>query len=100
MPTANASTTSSCQLSECCDFLLLVVGLKVEFCLFIIPPVKSLTNPADTMNDDAFLQLMAKYKFTLAFENALGEDYITEKLWRPLKLGSVPIYLGSPSVKV
>ena len=43
---------------------------------------------------------MAKYKFTIAFENAIGEDYITEKLWRPLQLGSIPIYMGSPSVKV
>lgn len=58
-------------------------------------------DPAESMNDDAFLRLMAKYKFTLAFENALGEDYITEKFWRPLKLGSVPVYLGSdPSAKV
>lgn len=52
------------------------------------------------MNSDDFLQLMAKYKFTIAFENAIGDDYITEKLWRPLMLGSVPIYLGSPSIHV
>lgn len=52
------------------------------------------------MNNDDFLQLMAKYKFTIAFENAIGDDYITEKLWRPLMLGSVPIYLGSSSVHV
>ncbi|RXG53484.1 Alpha-(1,3)-fucosyltransferase 10 [Armadillidium vulgare] len=31
-------------------------------------------------------------------ENAECEDYITEKLWRPLTVGSVPIYWGSPSV--
>lgn len=52
------------------------------------------------MNNEEFLRLMAKYKFTIAFENAVGDDYITEKLWRPLTLGSVPIYLGSPSVQV
>uniref|UniRef100_A0A0P6DYU3 Fucosyltransferase n=1 Tax=Daphnia magna TaxID=35525 RepID=A0A0P6DYU3_9CRUS len=62
-----------------------------------LPP--HLENPADAMNNEEFLRLMAKYKFTIAFENAVGEDYITEKLWRPLTLGSVPIYLGSPSVQ-
>jgi len=58
-----------------------------------------LDDPAESMNDPEFLKLMAKYKFTIAFENAIGEDYITEKLWRPLQLGSIPIYMGSPSVK-
>lgn len=45
------------------------------------------------------MKLVARYKFTLAFENAVCEDYITEKLWRPLLAGSVPVYLGSPSVQ-
>lgn len=52
-----------------------------------------------TMDDDGFHDIIARYKFTLAFENAICEDYITEKLWRPLVLGSVPIYKGSPSVQ-
>ena len=52
------------------------------------------------MNDEEFLRLIASYKFTLSFENAVGDDYITEKLWRPLVVGSVPVYMGSPSVKV
>lgn len=60
----------------------------------------SLEDPADGMNNEDFFQLMAKYKFTIAFENAIGDDYITEKLWRPLILGSVPIYMGSPSFEV
>ncbi|XP_071483635.1 alpha-(1,3)-fucosyltransferase 10-like [Diadema antillarum] len=59
---------------------------------------KKLTNPL-TMEEADFYRIMAKYKFTLAFENAICEDYITEKLWRPLMLGSVPIYRGSPSVR-
>ena len=41
-----------------------------------------------------------KFQFSIAFENAIGDDYITEKLWRPMLLGSVPIYMGSPSVQV
>lgn len=35
----------------------------------------------------------------MAIENAACEDYITEKLWRPLSVGSVPLYWGSPSVQ-
>jgi hypothetical protein len=41
-----------------------------------------------------FLELLAKYKFVIAIENAICDDYITEKLWRALQLGSVPLYLG------
>lgn len=57
-----------------------------------------LKNPL-TMGKSNFFEIMAKYKFTIAFENALCEDYVTEKLWRPLLLGSVPVYRGSPSVR-
>ncbi|XP_060093060.1 alpha-(1,3)-fucosyltransferase 10 [Heteronotia binoei] len=56
-----------------------------------------LKNPA-FMDSDNFYKILAQYKFVLAFENAVCEDYITEKLWRPLKLGVVPVYYGSPSV--
>ncbi|KAJ7426636.1 Alpha-(1,3)-fucosyltransferase 10 [Willisornis vidua] len=56
-----------------------------------------LRNPA-AMDDGNFLKILAQYKFILAFENAICEDYITEKLWRPLKLGVVPVYFGSPSI--
>ncbi|XP_027681295.2 alpha-(1,3)-fucosyltransferase 10 [Chelonia mydas] len=56
-----------------------------------------LKNPA-SMDDGNFYRILAQYKFILAFENAVCEDYITEKLWRPLKLGVVPVYYGSPSI--
>ncbi|XP_074621062.1 GDP-fucose protein O-fucosyltransferase 3-like [Acropora palmata] len=52
-----------------------------------------------TMDDEGFHDIIAKYKFTLSFENAICKDYVTEKLWRPLSLGSVPIYKGSPIVQ-
>ncbi|KAK8391620.1 hypothetical protein O3P69_017272 [Scylla paramamosain] len=35
-----------------------------------------------------------KYLFYLAFENALCDAYVTEKLWRPLVHGLVPVVLG------
>jgi len=36
----------------------------------------------------------------IAFENAACPDYITEKFWRPLIMGVIPIYFGSPTIKV
>ncbi|EFN80054.1 alpha-(1,3)-fucosyltransferase 10 isoform X2 [Harpegnathos saltator] len=56
-------------------------------------------NYLDILNNREFLSFVAKYKFTIAFENAICNDYITEKLWRPLIVGSVPVYYGSPSFK-
>jgi hypothetical protein len=44
------------------------------------------------------LELIAGYKFTLAFENAIDVDYVTEKFFDPLVAGSVPVYFGAPNV--
>ena len=52
-----------------------------------------------TFNSDEVHDIVSKYKFSLAFENARCHDYITEKYWRPLYVGSVPIVLGSPTIK-
>uniref|UniRef100_A0A4W3J1F4 Fucosyltransferase n=1 Tax=Callorhinchus milii TaxID=7868 RepID=A0A4W3J1F4_CALMI len=51
-----------------------------------------------TMDNDGFHKILAQYKFILAFENAVCDDYITEKFWRPLKLGVVPVYYGSSNI--
>ncbi|XP_045211550.2 alpha-(1,3)-fucosyltransferase 10-like [Mercenaria mercenaria] len=58
-----------------------------------------LVNPLPGMEHEDFFRLQAKYKFSFAMENAVCDDYITEKLWRPLMLGSVPIIHGSPKIK-
>ena len=52
-----------------------------------------------TFASPALLDVVARYKFSLAFENAICDDYITEKFWRPLYAGSIPIVRGSPSIK-
>ncbi|MEM1180519.1 MAG: glycosyltransferase family 10 [Acidobacteriota bacterium] len=44
-------------------------------------------------------ELMARYKFTLAMENSISEDYVTDKFFDPLRVGSVPVYRGSADVK-
>ena len=47
---------------------------------------------------DARLELYRRYKFTLAFENSDSPDYVTEKLYDPLLVGSVPVYRGTETV--
>ncbi|GAM21321.1 hypothetical protein SAMD00019534_044960, partial [Acytostelium subglobosum LB1] len=37
------------------------------------------------------------YKFIMAFENSFTDDYVTEKLFGVLAVGSVPIYDGAPN---
>jgi hypothetical protein len=44
------------------------------------------------------LATIVRYKFTLAFENSITHDYVTEKFFDPLLVGSVPVYLGAPNV--
>ena len=60
----------------------------------------SLRDPIEGMMHDDFLRLMARYKFTIVAENGVCDDYITEKLWRTLTVGSVPIIIGSKKIRV
>jgi hypothetical protein len=51
---------------------------------------------------DGAQQVMAalgQYKFALAFENSASTDYVTEKLFRPLACGTVPVSLGAQNVR-
>lgn len=49
--------------------------------------------------DDKFLKFVARYKFVIAIESGVCDDYVTEKLWRAIHVGVVPIYFGSPSIR-
>lgn len=42
--------------------------------------------------------VMARYKFTLALENSISPDYVTDKFFDPLVVGSVPVYRGAAEV--
>jgi Glycosyltransferase family 10 (fucosyltransferase) C-term len=53
-----------------------------------------------SLHSEAFWKFQAQYKFSISFENGECNDYITEKLWRPLVIGSVPIYYGAENFKV
>lgn len=57
-----------------------------------------LVNPL-TFGSEEILDLVGKYKFVLSFENAVCHDYFTEKFWRPLYAGSVPVVRGSPTIR-
>lgn len=46
-----------------------------------------------------YYKFLAQYKFNIAFENAVCNDYMTEKLFRPFEVGAVPIVMGSPVAK-
>lgn len=46
-----------------------------------------------------FLHFVARYKFVIAIENSVCDDYISEKFWRAIHVGVVPIYLGSPTIR-
>lgn len=45
------------------------------------------------------LETIGRYPFCIAFENSVCADYVTEKLFDPLKAGTVPVYLGASNVK-
>jgi Glycosyltransferase family 10 (fucosyltransferase) C-term/Fucosyltransferase, N-terminal len=44
------------------------------------------------------LATIARYKFCLSLENALEVDYVTEKFFDPLLVGTVPVYRGAPNI--
>ncbi|XP_038211743.1 alpha-(1,3)-fucosyltransferase 10 [Zerene cesonia] len=62
-------------------------------------PAKFTQDYLEHLNDEDFLHFIAKYKFVLALENGVCDDYVTEKFWRAIKVGTVPIYFGSPSIR-
>lgn len=45
------------------------------------------------------LQVLRQYCFSLAFENSICQDFVTEKFWDCLLAGSVPVYLGAGNIE-
>ena len=51
------------------------------------------------MNDRIKECVLRGARVTLAIENSIVDNYITEKLWRPLAAGAVPVYIGAKNVR-
>ncbi|KAM3835744.1 GDP-fucose protein O-fucosyltransferase 4 [Vipera latastei] len=64
-----------------------------------LPNMRLMDTSTATTEDSEFMIFISKYKFHLAMENAICPDYMTEKLWRPMHVGAIPVYRGSPSVR-
>ncbi len=47
---------------------------------------------------DEKLETISHYKFTIAFENEREDNYVTEKIFHPLLVNSIPIYWGAPNI--
>jgi hypothetical protein len=50
------------------------------------------------MDDVLKLCVIRKYRIAAAFESQNFQDYITEKIWHPLSVGVIPLYLGTTTV--
>lgn len=44
------------------------------------------------------IAVMRRFRYTIAFENSIERDYVTEKFFDPLSAGTIPVYLGAPNV--
>lgn len=56
------------------------------------------TLPAPDSGGATKLATIGRYKFCLALENSICDDYVTEKFFEPLLAGAVPVYLGARNV--
>jgi hypothetical protein len=54
---------------------------------------------AEDRGHESKLETLARYRFDLAFENSLCEDYVSEKFFDPLVAGCVPVYRGAPNIE-
>ena len=61
-------------------------------------PGPCLNNMQDCRSKSSPGELTAEYMFSIVFENAHIETYVTDKLFRALSAGTIPVYRGAPDV--
>lgn len=44
------------------------------------------------------IKYISNFRFNIAFENEIGNGYVTEKILHPMSVNSIPIYWGSDFV--
>ena len=49
-------------------------------------------------SDQPIIDFQKTYTLVLAFENAVVDDYITEKILNPFRAGTIPVYFGSKEI--
>lgn len=54
--------------------------------------------PEPDSGRESMLAATARHKFALVLENCLSEDYVSDKFFDALIMGSVPVYRGAPNV--
>ena len=58
----------------------------------------TVADPGSVASRAERLAVAGRHKFTLAFENSIATDYVSDKLFDVWLAGSVPVYLGAPNV--
>ncbi|MEM7294414.1 MAG: glycosyltransferase family 10, partial [Pseudomonadota bacterium] len=48
---------------------------------------------------NSIVDTLPRYKFYLAFENSVADDYVTERVFHALSVGVVPVYRGAKNVR-
>ena len=79
--------------------------VRIDFCKKLME-YKQVDCPGSSLNNMPLLEagirtktdFLAHYKFTIAFENTSVPRYISEKIFHPLRVGSIPIYWGCPEI--
>jgi alpha-1,3-fucosyltransferase 10 len=54
---------------------------------------------AEDRGRESKLEALARYRFDLAFENSISQDYLSVKFFDPLVAGCVPVYRGAPNIE-
>ena len=71
-------------------------------CMNNMPPIGNHDTPKKSRTSKDWvspkLKFLKPYKFTIAFENASIQGWITEKLTHPMLVNSIPIYFGHKTV--
>lgn len=81
---------------------------RIEFASNLMNKIKTdsygklLNNRSLSINDEGRstkLSTISRYKFCLSLENSIDRDYVTEKFFDPLLVGTIPIYRGAPNIQ-